>query len=201
MKKQRLFLLSGVGLMIIGLLLALPTIMQYRDSKGVPTLTQSPFTPQTAQAAPSATPPQEPTETYVEGKPTRIQIPSLNIDLPVVDGYYNEQSQKWTLSNNKVHYAVATPQANNRAGNTFLYGHNRKEVFKTLAKVQLGAEVLVTTDNGHVFVYTFKGAYETDPTDGSVFKYQGAPMLTIQTCSGVWYENRQLFTFDLKEIR
>jgi LPXTG-site transpeptidase (sortase) family protein len=199
MKKQRLFLLCGVGLIIIGLLLALPTFMQYREAKGVPTLTNSPFTPQTVQAAPTA--PEASAEIHVEGTPTRIQIPSLNIDLPVIDGYYNKTSQKWTLTNNKVQYAAVTPKPNNTQGNTFLYGHNRREVFKTLAKIQLGAEVVLTTDNGHTFVYTFKGALETTPNDDSLFRYQGTPILTIQTCSGAFYQNRQLFTFDLKEVR
>jgi hypothetical protein len=36
------------------------------------------------------------------------------------------------------------------------------------------------------------------PTDATLFEYKGKPILTIQTCSGVWYQNRQLFTFDLE---
>ena len=94
-----------------------------------------------------------------------------------------------------MHYAVNTPLANNREGNTFIYGHNRKDVFRKLSGVKAGDEAVITTDNGHTFVYRFKAAYETNPNDATVFQYQGPSILTVQTCSGMRFENRQLFTF------
>lgn len=133
----------------------------------------------------------------LQGKPVRISIPSLKIDLPIIDGLYNAEKQTWTLTNNKAQYATITPLANNQSGNTFIYGHNRKDVFAPLHKIKAGAEVILYTDNGHEFRYSFRSSLETNPYDDSLFHYEGAPILTLQTCSGIWQQNRQLFTFDL----
>lgn len=141
-----------------------------------------------------------PTPQKIEGKPVRIQIPSLNLDLQVINGYYYEKSRSWTLTNDKVQYATITPLANNQAGNTFIYGHNRPGVFSTLRKIKIGEQAIITTDNGHQFTYVFRSSLETDPNDASLFTYQGSPILTLQTCSGLWYQNRQLFTFDLEKV-
>lgn len=136
----------------------------------------------------------------IQGKPVRLQIPSLNIDLAVADGVYNAQNKTWTLSKDKAHYALITPLANNQQGNTFIYGHNRKQVFGSLAKIKPGAEIILHTDNGHIFTYVFRTSYETSPKDDTLFKYTGSPILTVQTCSGAWYQNRQLFSFDLEKV-
>lgn len=136
----------------------------------------------------------------ISGKPVRLVIPSLGIDLTVADGIYNPSDQSWTLSKDKAHYALMTPQANNQEGNTFIYGHNRKEVFAKLATLNIGETVTVHTDNGHQFTYKYRSAHETNPYDDSLFNYQGPPILTLQTCSGLWYQNRYLMTFDLVEV-
>lgn len=136
-------------------------------------------------------------QTIISGHPMRLQIPSLGFDLQIIDGIYNNKSQTWNLTTNEVQYATVTPEPNNSNGNTFMYGHNRREVFEFLYKIQPGAQAVVTTDNNHVFTYAYVGAHTTDPNDDSLFKYQGPPILTLQTCSGVMYQYRQLFTFSL----
>ena len=90
-----------------------------------------------------------------------------------------------------------TAPSNNQSGNTFIYGHNRPAVFAKLSKLQIGETVKVYTDNNHTFTYKFRSAYETSPNDASLFEYDGAPILTLQTCSGLWDQNRYLMTFDL----
>lgn len=197
MKKRLIWLLSGIILIAIGGGLGLPSLMQAHQSAAVPKVSASPFA---ADAKHGVTPAAQPQQ-RIEGLPVRIQLPPLHIDLPIIKGYHNARTQTWTLTKTNVQYAVDTPLANNVGGNTFLYGHNRREVFRDLAKIKLGAEALVTTDNGHVFTYVFKGAIETAPSDDSLFAYQGPPIMTIQTCSGLWYQNRQLFTFALKDVQ
>jgi sortase (surface protein transpeptidase) len=142
----------------------------------------------------------QPPKKDIAGKPVRIQLPSLKLDLAVIDGYYNTKAKTWTLTNDKVQYATITPLANNQGGNTFIYGHNRRGVFATLSHIKAGEKAIITTDNGHVFTYVFRSSLETDPYDASLFTYRGAPILTLQTCSGLWYQNRQLFTFDLEKV-
>ncbi len=136
----------------------------------------------------------------IEGKPVRLTITKLGIDLPVDEGYYNAKTQSWNLSLDKVQYAIISPMPNNELGSTFIYGHNRRGVLNSLYKVQPGTEAVLLTDNGHQFVYEFVNSYETSPSDSSIFNYRGAPILTIQTCSGFWYQNRQLFSFKFTRV-
>jgi LPXTG-site transpeptidase (sortase) family protein len=138
-----------------------------------------------------------PKPTLITGKPVELSVDSINLKLEVADGVYNQKNGQWTLSKNKAHFALLTVQPNNEQGNTLIYGHYRPEVFAKLRKVQPGAEAIVKTDNGYSFVYKFRSSQTVNPADTSIFAYQGAPMLTLQTCTGAWMQNRQLFSFDL----
>jgi LPXTG-site transpeptidase (sortase) family protein len=137
----------------------------------------------------------------VTGGPVRFQVPSLNMDLPVINGYYDSNSGAWTLTKNKVQYAAITPAPNNESGNTFLYGHYRKQVFARLHTIQPQSQAIVTTDNGHKFYYVLQNVETVSPADSAaVFNYQGAPILTVQTCTGLFFQDRQLFTFKLERV-
>jgi LPXTG-site transpeptidase (sortase) family protein len=182
-----LILILGGGAMLLG-------IVRSRETNLV-------VTPSASQAAKPAPAPAVKSATYISGSPTRVQIPSLNIDLPIIPGYYNAKTQQWTLTTDKVQYATITSLPNNEGGNTFLYGHYRKNVFANLHAIKEGAETDVTTDNGHTFHYQLTGIKVVSPDDSdSVFDYQGAPILTIQTCTGLFFQNRQLFTFTLTGV-
>jgi LPXTG-site transpeptidase (sortase) family protein len=197
MKKSTALLITGSCLIIAGGALGYSPLMNYWHGKHVAQVLTVPFAQAASAAAPQVTPPVR----VVSGKPVRIQVPALHIDLQVIDGQYNAQSKTWTLTKDKAQYAANTPLANNAEGNTFIYGHNRKQVFSTLNRIKPGDEAIITTDNGHIFTYKFRAAYETNPSDDSLFAYKGAPILTVQTCSGLWYQNRQLFTFNFESVQ
>jgi LPXTG-site transpeptidase (sortase) family protein len=134
------------------------------------------------------------------GKPVRIVIPRLGIDLPVDDGVYNPADKSWTLSKNHAHFALLSSLANDKGGSTFIYGHNNKLVFGSLHLVQPGDIAQIYTENGHMFTYKFQRTQEIKPEQVTVLDYQGPPVLTVQTCSGTWYENRQIFSFTYEKI-
>lgn len=136
----------------------------------------------------------------VSGKPVRILLPRLGIDLPVSDGVYDEKTGTWNISDNHVHYALPSSLANDYAGNTLIYGHSYEWVFKPLKNLQTGDTLQVFTDNGHVFNYIYQESKELAPSDISVFKFDGYPTLTLQTCSGVWLEKREMFKFNFEEV-
>lgn len=136
----------------------------------------------------------------LSGKPVRIIVPSRSLDLPVIDGFYNESDGSWSLSLDKAHYATPTVPANNRRGNTLIYGHNRPEVFQTLIKLEPGATLKVYTDNGYVFSYVYEEVKDVNPNDVSIFSYNGPPIVTLQTCTGNWYEVRRLFQFSFFSV-
>ena len=141
-----------------------------------------------------------PTPTLITGKPVQINIPSLGITLAVQDGVFNEKSKTWTLSKDQAHYALPTVQPNNESGNTLIYGHYKKGVFASLHKITVGTEAQVITDNGYRFTYTFRQTQTVDPSNVDIFAYEGAPQLTVQTCSGTWMQNRQFYFFDFKSV-
>lgn len=198
MKKRGALLITGFLCIASGAVISYGPLQEYWQGKQVATALEIPFAEAVAANAPTPS-----TESSKEesGKPSRVQIPSLGIDLSVAEGRYNENAKTWTLSKDKAHYAVNTPELNNTGGNTFIYGHNRKEVFQKLTRIKKGAEIVVIAKNGKQFIYHFANAYETHPNDDSLFKYEGAPILTLQTCSGMWFQNRQLFTFTFTEVR
>ena len=156
-----------------------------------------------ASAAPAAqsVPAPKPQKKIISGRPVRLVIPALNIDLPVDIGVYNPANNSWTLSGWHAQYAEISPLANDSSGNTFVYGHRNKHVFLSLHHIAKGQKAIIYTSNKHVFTYKFSGSYEVSPKDTSVFDYQGPPLMTIQTCSGNWNEKRQMFTFKLEDAR
>ena len=151
-------------------------------------------------APPSAVTAQQSKPNEIQGQPTELLIPSLNMDLPVIPGYYDARTKAWTLTLSEVQYATITPQPNNLEGNTFLYGHYRQAVFAWLHTIPSGAQAIVKTSNGHTFYYQLASIRTTDPGDDSVFTYRGKPILTIQTCTGLFFQYRQFYTFNLIKV-
>jgi LPXTG-site transpeptidase (sortase) family protein len=131
----------------------------------------------------------------ITGHPKAIGIPSLNINLRVIDGVYDKQSGAWTLTLDKAQFATATTPPNNEKGYTFIYGHYRPEVFAYLHLIQPGAQAVISTTNGYQFKYTYLNTRAYDPNDTSIFSYKGKPRLTIQTCSGAFMQHRQMYYF------
>ena len=116
--------------------------------------------------------------------------------LKVVDGVYNSKDGSWSLSRDKVHFALPSAVPNNERGNTLIYGHYRPEVFARLKNIRSGEKAIVKTNNGYSFIYKFQNSKAVNPADTSIFAYDGKPKLTLQTCSGSFMQNRQLYSFE-----
>ena len=129
------------------------------------------------------------------GQPVAISIPSLNINLQVIPGVYNKNNGEWTLTLDKAQFAEPSVTPNDVTGNTLIYGHYRPQVFAYLHLIKPGAQTVITTSNGYKFTYTYQSSEAFNPTDTSIFSYQGPPRLTIQTCSGAFMQNRQMYFF------
>lgn len=190
-RRLKITIISGIILCFVGTVGVVQTLLT--TSAGI-AQAQS-FTAQQTQSTPV-----QPQQQAISGHPANISFPSVGINLPVIDGVYNPNTKDWTLTPNKAQYAAITSQPNNVGGNTFIYGHALPQVFGNLPNIKAGDKALVTTDNGYTFTYVFQHSIEVPPTDTSLFGYKGAPILTVQTCSGTWYQNRQLFTFTLQSV-
>lgn len=190
-KNLRFNLLIGLFLVLAGLLISSPHFVQQWQQRNA-----QPFFSGAAASAATPRP-----ENAIKGTPNHIELPAVGISLEVIPGYYNKTTQAWTLSNTQAMYATVTAPANNHDGNTFIYGHNKPAVFYKLLQIKVGDQAIVTTSNGHRFAYKMVSRRDVKPNDGSLFTYQGPPILTLQTCSGFWYQNRSLFVFDLVEAK
>lgn len=150
-------------------------------------------------------PDQEPTppKPIISGLPVRIVVPRLGIDLRVMKGEYNPEDKSWTLVDGKIeaYYAMPSVMANDFGGNTFVYGHKNRFVFGALEKLAPGDVAHIYTENKLVFTYTFTSSQEMTPDQTSIFDYQGPPQLTLQTCTGNWYELRRLSIFKFESVK
>lgn len=193
MKNNKTFFI-GIIVSLVGLAGLVPSTYFWYQTKQITQAASASNEPIVTQPTVVSSP------SIATGKPVSLSIPSLNLNIDVADGIYNPKTGQWTLSNDKVHYALKTVQPNDGQGNTLIYGHYRPGVFATLKSISPGSEVIVRTDNGLRFTYAYTGNRVVDPSDGSVFDYQGDPMLTLQTCTGRFMQNRQLFSFTFVRV-
>jgi sortase (surface protein transpeptidase) len=138
----------------------------------------------------------------ISGLPTRIVIPSEQVDLPLLKGYYNPSNGGWNLSGYDGQFGMFSDLANDAAGDTFVYGHNNNFVFGALRHHTPlpGALALVYTSNGHIFKYAFDSVTSVAPDDISILNYSGPPIMTIQTCTGSLNEWRTMYKFSFSGV-
>lgn len=135
------------------------------------------------------------------GNPVRLEIPAVDIDLPVIDGEYDPESDTWTLSTTSVHIATMTAPINNQSGHTLIYGHNNRNLLAPTRDIVQYDELIIYTDNDLVFRYAYTGDELVDPTNTSLFDQDpSAPQITLLTCEGLFYEQRRLMSFELVEV-
>ena len=178
---------AGLALIVAGLLGVVP--LNYFSIRNKIALAQH------ANSIPVQPAVLKPSPNLVTGHPVAISIASLNMNLQIIDGTYDKRSGQWTLTLDKAQFALPSVPPNNQAGNTLIYGHYRPQVFAYLHLIKPGAQAVVTTANGYNFTYVFQRSEALDPTDTSIFLYQGPPRLTIQTCSGAFMQHRQMDYF------
>lgn len=134
------------------------------------------------------------------GHPIWLDIDSVKIHVPVIDGQYNEQAQTWTLTTSNAQFLTDTAEPNDRSGKTFIYGHYRPEVFAYLHLIQPGAVAEIRTANHLTFRYRFVSSYTTTPGDLNALKTSAQPTLMLQTCTGLHFQKRQMFVFDYLSV-
>lgn len=188
--KKRFWLTIGILWIALGAFLSAPYWLANFRAK----------TP-TVIAAPDTTQPMNADKPLIDGTPERISFPEFGIDKKVIPGVYDPASKTWTLSDYDAQYATMTPLPNNKTGNTFIYAHNNLQTFGKLLDAKQGTEAIITASNGHVFHYRLMQIADVEPTDTSFLAPHKSPILTVQTCSGLWSETRRMFVFELTEVR
>lgn len=131
----------------------------------------------------------------ISSVPKHISIPSVDIDVSVVPGQYDKDYFTWTLADNAAVYADISAPLNNLSGNTYIYGHNKRSVFRSLLQIPDGSKAYVRGEDNRIYSYELVRTSVIDPTDMTVLDQTDKPTLTLQTCSGSWYQHRSIFTF------
>jgi sortase A len=108
--------------------------------------------------------------------PTRLVIPSIHVDVPVVEGDDWEQLKKGAGH----HIGSANP---GERGNCFISGHNDVygEIFRHLEEVKMGDEVIVYAGD-RSYRYLVRATRIVEPDDVSVLYPTSTPILTLLTC-------------------
>jgi len=107
---------------------------------------------------------------------TRIQIPAVGIDAPIVEG------DDWEALKQGAGHHVGSANPGER-GNCVISAHNDifGEIFRNLPDVDLGDEILVhTASRMYRYVVTQKRVIE--PTDVDVMSPTSVPVLTLISC-------------------
>ena len=106
----------------------------------------------------------------------RIQIPSLGIDAPVVQGDGWEQLKKGVGQ----HLGTSNP---GQKGNMVLSAHNDifGEIFRDLDRLKPGDQVIVYT-NQRAYTYTVNGSKIVEPTQVEAMEATSHPAVTLISC-------------------
>lgn len=149
----------------------LPFETEAPEAEGIPDVTptsaESSLTLPTAMPSstpvpsPTSAPTATPTIVWPGVEPTAIRIPSIALDAPIApigwsivesDGV---QQAIWDVPNTRVAGWHNTSARIGVQGNTVLNGHNatKGEVFRDLYKVEVGALIIIDTEDGGTYAY------------------------------------------------
>ncbi|MDO9131103.1 MAG: class D sortase [Anaerolineales bacterium] len=119
----------------------------------------------------------------------RIQIPSIQVDAPVVQGDGWDQLKKGVGQ----YIGSANP---GQTGNIVLSGHNDVygEVFKRLDELEPGNTIIIFTINRQ-YVYVVSGSQIVEPTQVEVMAPTSDPTLTLISCYPYLIDNKRIVVF------
>ncbi len=120
---------------------------------------------------------------------TRIVIPAINIDAPVVQGDGWEQLRRGVGQ----HIGTASPGQN---GNLVVSAHNDifGEIFRDLDRLAPGDAITIHT-MGERFKYVITGSDVVEPTAGEVMQPTSAPTATLISCYPYLVDTKRIVVF------
>ena len=187
----------GGLLIVVGVIGVAPTLYFRWTNTG--TASASPVLPASVVKEIDATAKTEPQQNLITGYPVSIFIPgprpALNMNVNIIPGYYDAATGAWTLTTTDAQFVTFSAQPNNITGNTYIYGHYRPNIFAYLHLITPGTIATITANNGYQFHYKYVYTYAVAPSQTAVLKTSKVPLLTVQTCSGDFFQNRQMYIF------
>jgi LPXTG-site transpeptidase (sortase) family protein len=127
--------------------------------------------------------------------PTRLTIPSINLDLPILPAHIKDQ--KWDITKDGVSYLVKTPVPGT-LGNSVMYGHNWSNLLGNLEEVKTGDIIEVKNSDGNTYAYVIHFVSVVTPDETHIYNNTSDYRLTIYTCTGFLDSKRLVVTAILK---
>ena len=117
---------------------------------------------------------------------SRIQIPAIGVDAPVVQGDGWEQLKKG------VGQHVGTPNPGDK-GNLVLSAHNDVfgEIFRDLDRLKPGDEIILSTAQ-QAYIYVVKQSQIVEPTQVEVMAPSQSPVVTLISCYPYLVDNQRI---------
>lgn len=130
------------------------------------------------------------------GQPTRIQIPAIKIDAPIVQGDGWEQLKKGVGQ----HIGSVNP---GETGNVVLTAHNDVfgEIFRDLDLLKPGDAVILYTSNQRIFTYLVTSTEIVEPTQVEAMAATEQPVVTLISCYPYLVDNQRIIVRGLLQTK
>jgi LPXTG-site transpeptidase (sortase) family protein len=130
--------------------------------------------------------------------PLRIIIPSASINLDVEVSPINGNT--WDVSPTKVSFGTGTSYLNESHGNSVLFAHARKGLFRDLRNVKLKDKIsIIGSEN--LYTYKVMSIEKILPSEIDKIKSVGDTNLTLFTCEGYEDQYRLMIKAKREEIK
>ncbi len=126
-------------------------------------------------------PVQENTAEQKEIVPTKIEINSLQIALPIQIA--NMENGKWKFSGEGAFYLEESPLPGEK-GNSIIFGHNFPNVFGQLYKLKTGDTFTISFNDDTTKTFEVKSKFNVTPDQTHILNPTDDTRLTLYTCSG-----------------
>jgi len=113
--------------------------------------------------------------------PTRITIPSVNIDLPLFETQINHGA--WQIASDGISHLTISARPGEK-GSIILYGHNTNERFGPIRWMSIGQKITLTTIDGKNHDYIVTSTQDVSPDKVSILTSQKNETLILYTCDG-----------------
>jgi sortase A len=132
------------------------------------------------------TPQEAKNETRAE-LPKQIDIPSINISLPVDIGEI--KNNVWQISYSHPTFLNSSARPGT-GGNIVIYGHNKTSVFGNLPYLSIGQKIYIKTTDNKIYTYIVYQKDFVNPDRVDLVSPTNKEELTIYTCWGIFDTQR-----------
>lgn len=123
------------------------------------------------------------TENQQLSPPTKIEIPRINIALPITVNSISEKGI-WEISETGASFLNLSAMPGS-GSNTVIYGHNKKHLFGPLIQIKIGDGITIHTENNETKNYQVQEILTVTPDEISVILPTKKEILTVYTCTGL----------------